>query len=104
MKEIALQSKKWSGLTTLIDDSDFELVSRFKWHPVKQKRGFYVRSDQVGYLHRLLLPNSEEVDHWDGDGLNNLRRNLRECSSSQNHANMATFKNGFIGRFRLGVY
>jgi hypothetical protein len=29
-------------------------VSRFKWHPVKQKRGFYVRSDQVGYLHRLV--------------------------------------------------
>ena len=37
--------------------------------------------------HRLLLPGTKEIDHRDGNGLNNLRSNLRAVTSRQNHQN-----------------
>lgn len=38
-------------------------------------------------MHRLLIPDVPEVDHKDGDGLNNQRSNLRAATSAQNQAN-----------------
>jgi hypothetical protein len=40
------------------------------------------------YMHRLLMGlNGPLVDHWDGDGLNNRRDNLRLATGTQNCAN-----------------
>jgi hypothetical protein len=41
-------------------------------------------------LHRFILgaPKGIDIDHRDGDGLNNRRSNLRLATASQNHANM----------------
>ena len=41
------------------------------------------------YMHRQLVGarSGEQVDHRDGDGLNNRRANLRGCNQSQNFAN-----------------
>lgn len=40
-------------------------------------------------MHRAILGASlgEEVDHRDGDGLNNIRRNLRACTHGRNTQN-----------------
>ncbi|MHA7962834.1 HNH endonuclease [Paenibacillus sp. CAU 1782] len=42
------------------------------------------------YLHRLLLgePHGKEIDHRDGDGLNNTRNNLRVTSHADNMQNL----------------
>lgn len=104
------------GKTTVIDDESSELVAPFKWHAHLSPSGtWYARttvpvaipeSDVVKRItlgmHRLILNAGpgEMVDHWDGDGLNNQRQNLRMCTRSQNRENTRRRKksaSGFIG-------
>ena len=91
MKEIKLTR----GKVALVDDADFEQLSRFKWSAHESSGRFYaVRYDPAGNvkMHRQILqaPQSIPVDHRDGDGLNNQRSNLRLASASLNIANERT--------------
>lgn len=81
------------GKTTLVDDDVYEWASKFKWSASKNRHTFYaVRSvtthgkRRAIYLHREIVKpmGNEQVDHLDGDGLNNLRVNLRPCSQTEN--------------------
>ncbi len=65
MKEIQLTK----GKVALVDDEDFECLNK---------------------MHRLIMNVSDpkiQIDHIDGNGLNNQKFNLRQCSSSQNSMN-----------------
>lgn len=92
MKEIPLTQ----GHVALVDDADFESVSKFKWHATKGLSGiWYARRNvrkpdgtrMTQRLHQFLMPGVLMVDHEDGDGLNNRRYNLRHCTPSQNQCN-----------------
>jgi len=50
-------------------------------------------------MHRLILdvPDGLQVDHIDGDGLNNRRSNIRMCTAAQNR------QNSRIQTMRLGI-
>src|SRR5690349_13550488 len=86
------------GKVTLVDDADYEELSKFKWCAVKHNRNFYAsRSQYLGYvngkmktksifMHRLLLKPDKGfvVDHLDGDGLNNQRYNIRSVTHRTN--------------------
>jgi len=81
VKEIALTKSK----VTKVDDEDFEMLSRVKWHV----NDGYAANARLGRMHRLILsaPEGIMVDHLNGDKLDNRRKNLRLCTNSQNQAN-----------------
>jgi hypothetical protein len=82
------------GRLLLVDDSDLTLVNQYVWFSAKRRQTFYARGylrgtddrNQKVYLHKLLTGNVQ-TDHWDGNGLNNHRVNLRKCNSVQNAGN-----------------
>ena|SRR5579872_6907495 len=55
-------------------------------------------------MHRVITQahENQEVDHRDGDGLNNRRTNLRLCTHRHNQQNMKKHRDG-KGRFK-GAY
>ncbi len=85
------------GKVALIDDEDFERVNQYKWHALRDSHGttWYARhvtpnpTRVLLLMHRLIVnaPFGMEVDHVNGDGLDNRRANLRICTHSENVCN-----------------
>lgn len=102
------------GFVTLIDQADADLAS-LKWHVQPNNCGRYYatrnESRTVGgkfiLLHRVILERmlgheigkSYDVDHIDGNSLNNRRGNLRIATRSQNNFN-ASKRDGVSSRFK----
>ena len=93
---IFLDRKDGTRLECLIDTDDLpkvmELTNTLKALERKDKSTFYVKGKigrQSYWLHRFLLNAKDgfEVDHFDHNGLNNRRYNLREVTPSQNMQN-----------------
>lgn len=85
---------------TMVDDNDYNELSKHKWYPEKRKGIFYVRRTAPSvtkdpkkrikiYMHRQILgtPDGLSTDHRDCNGLNNQRSNLRTCTQAQNTRN-----------------
>jgi hypothetical protein len=95
MREVPLTR----GLVAVVDDEDYHLVSVRKWHAQKptQGRTFYARAERRSgedggrwfHMHRVIAgaPDGLDVDHVDGNGLNNRRSNLRLCTRQENCCN-----------------
>lgn len=94
MKEIPLTR----GKVAIVSDRDHEWLSQFKWQALRgYKETFYaahaVRPKDgkrgVMYMHRLILdaPGGMQVDHINGDGLDNRRQNLRLATNAENRRN-----------------
>ena len=85
MKEIVLAR----GQKAIVDDIDYERLNSGLWY---FKEGYAARSSPPGteFLHHLVIycPIGYEVDHMDGNKLNNTRGNLRAVAHNQNMYNM----------------
>ncbi len=86
------------GVSFFIDDSDIELVSKYKWSYGSSGSNSYFKARVEGktmYLHRLILgaQKGNFVDHIDRDTKNNRRENLRFVNKAQNNANCNRNKN-----------
>jgi hypothetical protein len=96
------------GLFTTVNDADMALLSSHHWHAIRvnhnQRVTYYATThvstpglrtrDKGGrrmvQMHRFILgltAGDPDVDHWDGNGLNNQRANLRLATDQQNARN-----------------
>lgn len=105
MKQIPVSGKWGEGKFVLVDDEDYEILSKHRWHINRFRHLMYASTKINGkhiLMHRFLLKpmRHELTDHKDGNGLNNQRSNLRLCTPAQNSANRKP-----IGRSKyLGVH
>ena len=101
MKEISLTK----GKVALVDDADYEFLSRFKWCAHAITNTFFAsRRPTKLFKHELMhrailspIPKGLEVDHIDGNSLNNQKSNLRPCTRSQNQWNSRLNSNNTSG-------
>jgi hypothetical protein len=84
-----MQEIRQQGKTILVDDEDYDRLNEYRWCIVKNyKNLFYVTTTDKGnriYMHRLLC-EGDEIDHINGDGLDNRKCNLESVSHRENIA------------------
>lgn len=84
MKEIPLTK----GKVAIVDDEDYERLSKYKWRASPSNATFYAMHNQLGFsviMHREITGalKGEDVHHVDDNGLNNQRCNLKRMTRSQ---------------------
>lgn len=103
MREIPLTR----GLMALVDDEDYELLSPHKWHASQANAKFYAARNSGRppnrmplRMHRIIcpVPPGMQVDHINGNTLDNRRANLRPATHAQNVHNRG------ITRFNMSGY
>jgi len=88
MKTIGLTQ----GKRTLMDDEDFERLSKHSWTAIQINCNWYAiskRNYKNYYMHREVMnaKKGEYVDHRDHSTLDNRKTNLRLCSPAENARN-----------------
>ncbi|MBN1359208.1 MAG: HNH endonuclease [Sedimentisphaerales bacterium] len=94
------------GKFAIVDAADYERLSRYRWYASRSAGKTYARRNtRLGtiLMHREIVhaPKGLIVDHFDGNGLNNRRSNLRICTPWQNVHNSGPHGRG--SKFK-GVY
>jgi hypothetical protein len=105
---------KGAAHTVLIDDADLELIKGYNWRIAEGNKTLYAKAYIPGsgfasrkdiYMHRLIMGAGpgDEVDHENGNGLDNRRDNLRFLTHGNNVRN-ATYKKQKNFDLPRGVY
>jgi hypothetical protein len=84
----------------IIDEDDYEKVCPFKWCALhKCRERFEAFSYRIGKMHRFIMncPKGLEIDHKNGNSLDNRKSNLRICTHAQNMANRTMHINNSTG-------
>jgi len=96
MKEIPLTQ----GKVAIVDDADYPWLCQYKWWAVNRGYKYWVaegrHEKRKTYMHRLIMnaKKKNDVDHINGDTLDNRRMNLRECNRSENNMNQHAIRKG----------
>ena len=82
------------GKIAVVDTCNYEKLNAVTWRADKRPKSqgvkFVARSDE-GLMHRIILGITDpkiEVDHWNGDTLDNRTDNLRIATRGQNSMNV----------------
>jgi hypothetical protein len=106
MKEIKLTK----GFVALVDDEDFEYLNQFNWC-FNIKDGAVAHTPKSGHngkimkMYKIIMnaPKKMEVDHINGDKLDNRKENLRVCTHSENMKNIKILRSNNTSGFK-GVH
>lgn len=98
------------NLQAIVDDEDYEYINQWRWHSYNgyAVRAMRMKSSEYGKkdgkyvtvkMHRLIVNASKdkEVDHINGNPLDNRKTNLRLVTSQQNKWNQKTKTNNTSG-------
>ncbi len=111
MKRIKLFNRKLTKYT-IVDDEDYELFRKYSWvlrthcninYASSSVKPYRNKSGNLKYrrlhLHRLIMkcPKNMIIDHINGNGLDNRRKNLRICTHADNMQNKKLYKNSTTG-------
>jgi hypothetical protein len=85
---------------TIVDDEDYYLLNYFSWHLTSH--GCYVCTtinNKKIRMHRLIMScqKDKEIDHINGNSLDNRKCNLRIVDRQQNNYNKRKMKNNTSG-------
>ena len=94
------------GKLAIVDDEDYEYLNQWKWRI--SSSGYARRNSKSNNklieirLHRVITncPEDKQVDHINGNRLDNRKENLRICTHKQNSYNKSkkrTNKSGYKG-------
>src|SRR5689334_16735192 len=81
------------GQSAIVDDTDFEWLSQWKWCalPTHRKDGYYAvrrtpnSNGKLLFMHKFILgATTNQGDHINGNKLDNRRDNLRPATRKQN--------------------
>ena len=97
-----------NGHDVLVDDEDFDYLSKFTWNAHRHKcgvlyaeRGVYIKPKcKTISMHRVIMNITDRfvyVDHINGNGLDNRKCNLRICTHADNVRNRRMHKNNKSG-------
>lgn len=98
----------------LIDKEDYERVLAADWYLCNTEQGYITLKRKVGckrvngciryiytqrYLHRWIMeaPKNKQIDHINGDKMDNRKENLRLCSGGENARNQPPTKGKYKG-------
>lgn len=91
----------------IVDDEDYEELSKFKWSPVIRNRTVHAQreirwkgmQDEARYMHQMIT-GYPQTDHVNGLGLDNRKKNLRPATNSQNKMNEPKKRGQFTSQFK----
>ncbi len=91
-------------MIALVDDDDFDFLSQMRWHC--DSKGYarhtvrFSKTESITLrMHRVIMKAGKgiEVDHIDGNKLNNQRSNLRLATDCENKRNQKIYRNNTSG-------
>lgn len=103
---------KYFSIKVKVDREDYKYLSTMKWYAYYSSNSMKIytytkKSDRsrIVWLHRLLVncPKGMVVDHINGNGLDNRKRNLRICTREQNSLNIGKSDTPATSKY-IGVY
>lgn len=83
------------GQKVIVSPRDYDVLSKHSWRPSPSKKRIYastsIKKDKWRkvYMHRLIMQpkGGQQVDHINGNPLDNRRENLRLCDGYKNAHN-----------------
>jgi hypothetical protein len=99
------------GKFVLVDADDFEILSQYSWYCSRQ--GYAVRNTSrkqgkrtLVRMHRQITNahDSIEVDHINGNKLDNRKKNLRLCRREDNAKNLPIYSNNKSGHKGVSLH